>query len=157
MTDKRFNLIALTVLVGVMVLWIAISNAGGYTCYPSASIPFTYDPNQVNFKLIAAVSMVAGESLIEPIKYDDPDGDPIVACILAGPPGFSIAGQGKDWSIRWTPTANDVGLHYIDLQIEDIPEGGDALTDEGTIVIMVHKANAPPILRWLCGDGGVGG
>jgi len=154
MTDTRFNLIGLIFLVAIMFLWIVISNAGGYTCYPAGSVPFQYDPNQSTYKLIAAVEIVAGESLTEPIKYDDPDGDPIIARILRGPANFTVAGQGRDWSVSWQPTANDVGLHYIDLQIEDIPQGGDALTDEGTIVIMVRKLNARPILRWLCGAGG---
>lgn len=149
---KRLYTLACVLSIVAGLFLLGLSTVEGYTCHPSGEVPFEYDPNAVNYRVIAAVEMVAGEAFSEPIRYDDPDGDPIVAAVIAGPPGFAVAGDANDWSVSWTPAYKDIGLHYIDIRIEDIPQGGDPLADEGTILIMVRKPNSPPILRWLCGD-----
>jgi len=146
------NWTVVLVILALVFCRVIINAAEGYTCHPSGEVPFEYDPNAAAYRVIAAIEIAAGESFSEPIRYDDPDGDPIVAGVLSGPPGFTVAGDANDWSVSWTPGENDIGLHYIDIEIEDIPQGGDPLTDAGTILVMVYKPNSPPILRWLCGD-----
>lgn len=146
-TTVKVIILAVVMLVGLFFLF---SPAQAYTCHKPDSIPFVYDPNMAAYKIIGVVSMVAGEHMRERIGYDDPDDDPIRATLLAGPAGFAIEGQDREWFIGWTPQLEQIGLHYIDIRIIDIPPAGDPLADSGTILIMVYKPNFPPILRWLC-------
>lgn len=148
----RINVkVIILVVVGILVgLFFLYSSAQGYTCYKPESIPFTYDPNAPAHKVIGAISITAGKELRERIVYNDPDDDPITATTIACPTGFVVEGQGKDWFIKWAPQLDQLGIHYVDIKIVDVPQGGDPLSDSGTILIMVYKPNSAPFLRWLC-------
>jgi hypothetical protein len=70
----------------------------------------------------------------------DPDGDVIEWRLLTAPAGMSISSTRR--TIRWTPTADQVGSQSVTLQAVD-PYGGSA-TQRWTIT--VHGVNQPPVI-----------
>jgi len=119
--------------------------------YDPNDIPFAYDPNSCNCRILGTVKVGVNQQFICDVNYYDPDGDGIVGRILAGPQGLELLGSDYDWQLSWIPAEGQVGLHYIDIEIEDTPEYGIPLTDQGTLLIKVYPQNQPPVFQPLCG------
>lgn len=117
--------------------------------------PFIYDPNQCLSEPMIALIIRVGETHTGEIKITEPDGDPVTISldvndvIVSSYPYYDAKdpndplGMARiyhyEWS--WTPTIDDVGLHYINIRVSD---QYDAF-DERTMIVLV-KENQPPVI-----------
>jgi len=109
------------------------------TILSPSEIDFPYDPNKISYKLMCAIKTTIGGQISLPIRACDPDGDPLVYGIQAGPLGMTI----NEARIEWT--ANEIGVHYVGVFVHDVPPSGDIMYDYGSLLIMVYGINKPPV------------
>jgi len=118
-------------------------------------VPFAYDPNQCLSEPMIALIIRVGATHTGEIKVTEPDGDPVtitldVNDIVVNSTPYYDAKDPNDplgmariyryeWS--WTPTLNDVGLHYVNVKVSDQYEA----FDERTMIVLV-KENQPPVI-----------
>jgi len=127
--------------------------------YDPGDVKFLYDSNKVFYKLIGSVTIPTGQDFTCEINYYDPDGDIIRLILLAAPKEMTVNPSGPTeyvpwqndyfgygWQLSWTPSEVDIGVHYIDVKIEDAPISQDPLTDMGTLLINVVPGNKPPVI-----------
>lgn len=152
--------LTLTILLALITLGI-----GGYSrtmadgeCVPDANgcdpnlVPFPFDANDLTYKLLGWVTTRTGRSINVEIGVCDPDEDPVVITLLAGPPDAMVLNENNMWLLRWTPTLGTIGIFVVDVQAQDIPPLGDTpLQDRGTFLVNVLKRNQPPVLIPSCG------
>ncbi len=82
---------------------------------------------------------VVGRTYAYDAAATDPDGDPLTWTLAAGaPPGLSLDARGG--TLRWNPTADQVGSHPVTLTARD-PLGGTATQ---TFTIQVRGVDSPP-------------
>ncbi len=67
-------------------------------------------------------SVTAGLLYRYDVQAADPDGDPLVYTLAAGPPAMSIDALGR---ITWFPAGSDVGTHHVEVAVAD-GRGGSA-------------------------------
>ena len=133
-------LVVVLFLMIVMRLWSAPS------IYGPMAIPFPYDPNAVEYKLLAGVDVRVGREAVVDVNCYDPDGDPFSVRVLNWQAGMNCT-NGTTWRLRWTPIDGQEGLHYVNIEAWDFPpDPNDALTDRGTLVFNVRPRNRPPVL-----------
>lgn len=133
-------------LAGVLFLLISSGVFGSPVVHPPANIPFPYDPNAVEYKLLAGIDVRAGQEVIVDVNCYDPDDDPFSIRILNWQTGMQCT-NGTAWKLKWTPTTKQEGLHYINVEAWDFPpDPNDSLTDRGTYVFNVRPRNRAPIL-----------
>jgi len=114
--------------------------------YPVA---FPYDPNQCPLRIIGSFEVFAGQPVSTQLTVCDPDDDNggFEWAVTRGPAAIAIDSSGL---LIWRTSASDIGIVYIDVRVIDKPLGGTApaaaLADEATIVVMVHRANQPPVI-----------
>ena len=136
----------------------------GYQPTPSPpldpnDVPFIYDPNQCPSDPMIALIIKVGSTHIGQIKVNEPDGDPVTISLITGDEDSGIIiesdpfydakdpndplkmGRIYRFEWQWTPTINDIGLHYINVRVSD---QYDAF-DERTMIILV-KENQPPVI-----------
>ena len=117
-------------------------------CPPTDTVDptdYNIDPNLVNFKLMCVIDAVEGELIEKELLVCDPDEDNsgFIFTLQNEPPGMTVAEADGAWWLVWMAVE---GVHYFDVTVTDIPVGGDALTDQGSIVLRVHRKNKPPVL-----------
>lgn len=116
------------------------------TVYPPANIPFAYDPNAVEYKLLGGIDVRAGQEIIVDINCYDPDNDPFSIKVLNVQSGMSCT-NGMTWRLKWMPTTLQEGLHYINIEAWDFPpDPNDSLIDRGSLVFNVRPRNQAPVL-----------
>jgi len=137
----------------IVVLCLIGVGLGSVHTYPPANIPFPYDPNAVTYKLLGGIDARAGQEIIVDVNCYDPDGDPFSIRILNWQAGMQCT-NGTTWRLIWTPTAEQEGLHYINVEAWDFPpDPNDSLTDKGTFVFNIRPRNrAPILLPWTTGE-----
>lgn len=137
---------AFTILVVLIIIVYVSLGVRAASIYPPDNIPFSYDPNIVNYKLIGGVDVRAGQEVIVDVNCYDPDNDPFMIEVLTWKAGMNCT-NGTAWRLKWTPGTEQSGLHYVDIQAKDFPpDPNDFLTDRGTIVFNVRPRNRAPIL-----------
>ena len=67
--------ILLLFVVLCLLFFTTIGLWGSASIYGPTAIPFTYDPNAVDYKLLGGINVRAGQEVIVAIKCYDPDGD----------------------------------------------------------------------------------
>lgn len=135
--------LASTILIMLLSVSLGVRAA---TVYPPTEIPFDYDPNSVEYKLLGGIDARAGQPLVVDINCYDPDGDPFSIKVLNEQSGM-ICTNGTTWRLKWTPNLTQEGLHYINIEAWDSPPNLDnSLTDRGTLVFNVRPRNRPPVL-----------
>jgi len=133
------------ILVGAFLYVVFVMGAS----YSPEEISFAYEPSSCTYKLLGGATVFNGEQLIIDVNAIDPDNDPISFSVTAKPVGLAI--NPNSGVINWTPTIEQLGLHYVDVVVRDYPpEGSISLSDSGTIVIQVYRTNEAPIL-FPCG------
>lgn len=130
-----------------LILLLSVSlGIGAATVYSPANIPFDYDPNSVEYKLLGGIDVRAGQEVIVDINCYDPDNDPFSIKVLNWQDGMNCT-NGTTWRLKWTPTSLQEGLHYINIEAWDFPpDPNDSLTDRGTLVFNVRPRNQAPVL-----------
>jgi len=114
-------------------------------CPPTniAPTPAEADPNLVHYKLLCEKRYQAGKMVSIEISACDPDNDPIDFQILQGPPDMTISQVNDSITLNWLTVE---GIWYVDVECYDQPpEPNDSLSDFGTIIFIIRKANQPPI------------
>lgn len=122
---------------------------------PLSDAPFIYDPNQCLSEPMIALIIRVGETYGGEIKITEPDGDPVTISldfndiVVNSTPYYNIKdpndplGMARiylyEWS--WTPTVDNMGLHYINVRVSD----QYSAFDERTMIILV-KENRPPVI-----------
>ncbi len=82
------------------------------------------------------------------MDVSDPDDDPIIYTLISGPEGMTLDELGR---LRWTPTLEDVGVHRVDLAIQDERGAGFTVGYDLTVVVdtkppqIVINATANPV------------
>ena len=134
-------------LIIAILMFLMVIGAFGAAIWKPENIPYTYDPNVPNYKVLGGIDMRAGESVVVDVNCYDPDGDPFTIEVLSPYPAGMTWHNGESWVLEWTPTAAQEGLWYIDVEAKDQPpDPNDALTDRGTYIFRVRPLNRPPIL-----------
>jgi len=131
-----------------IILCLLLSNkiSGSGDIYSPDEIPFEYDPNAVEYKILGGINVRAGQEVIVDVNCYDPDGDAFAIRVLNWQSGM-ICTNGDIWKLKWTPTEQQEGLHYINVEAWDFPpDPNDSLTDRGTYIFNVRPRNQPPIL-----------
>lgn len=130
----------------ILCLLFGAELSGSGSVYHPTGIPFEYDPNAVDYKLLGGIDVRAGQEVIVDVNCYDPDGDPFTIEVLNWQAGMNCT-NGTTWRLIWRPTALQEGLHYINIEAKDAPpDPNDSLTDRGTLVFNVRPRNRPPIL-----------
>lgn len=148
-----------TLLIGLTCLLFALKTikASSVKVYKPDRIPFTYDPNQIENKLLGGIESRAGIIIIVDVNCYDPDNDPFkIEFIGTSPEGMFLQGHAHDpndpndfseWKIYWTPVSQQQGLYYVHIKATDIPPVGSVpKSDEGTLVYFINPENRPPVL-----------
>jgi hypothetical protein len=117
-------------------------------CPPTNSLnPSEYDldPNQIAYKLICVVEAIEGDVIDRELTACDPDEDNggFVFTLDKAPVGTTVGQVGGSWRLTW-PGA--VGMYYVDVNVRDIPIGGDVEEDNGTIAFRIYHRNNPPVI-----------
>lgn len=108
-----------------------------------APTPQEADPNLVNFKLLCVKRVVEGRTTTAVLSACDPDEDDIAYRLLQAPEGMTIEQGGGETYITWLA---EYGVWYVDVEVYDIPQDpNDSLTDRGSLVFIVRRANQAPI------------
>ncbi len=118
------------------------------------TVPFHYDPNLCQSEPLGFAVIAAGTTYKNNFKVTEPEGSPVTISITTGQniviepkpyvnlfdPNDSL-GKRKIYRYRWrwSTTANDIGLHYVNIRVSD---AGGAY-DERTFLVLV-KENQPP-------------
>lgn len=141
----RRILLTTALLIVTIILFIRFSK--GADLYSVPDIPFGYDPNNIQYKLLGGIEGRAGTEFIYDVNCYDPDGDDFVIGIVNPQTGMTITENtltGK-WDIAWIPAGP--GLYYIDVEATDIPPPGNTpLSARGTILFNILPGNRPPVL-----------
>ncbi|MBQ1782334.1 MAG: hypothetical protein II007_01630 [Gammaproteobacteria bacterium] len=87
------------------------------------------------FTSVPVVNATSLHSYTYSVTATEPDGDSLRISLVTAPAGLSLSG----WTLRWTPTAAQVGDHPVVIKADDYL-GGEALQ---SFVISV-QANRPP-------------
>src|SRR5262249_6635899 len=69
------------------------------------------------FTSVPAVSANVNTAYTYQATATDPDGDPLTFSVVSGPTGLAV--DATSGTVRWTPTASQVGTHPITLQVSD--------------------------------------
>lgn len=150
----------------IILLALLALGLGGYSrtladgeCKPNPTgcdpnlVPFPFDPNAVTYKLLGWVTTRTGRSINIELGVCDPDDDPVVLTLLAGPPDAMVLTENDMWLLRWTPALSITGVFALDIQAQDVPPLGDTpLQDRGTVLVNVIPRNRPPVLIPSCGS-----
>ncbi len=158
--------VLLLLLISVLFLLINSGIFGSGIVYPPNNIPFSYDPNFIidglistdpdvwGPKLLGGIDVRAGQEVIVDIKCKDADGDAFSIRVLNWQAGMNLIvsnDPNNPTELKWTPTAEQEGLHYINVESWDFPpDPNDSLFDRGTLIFYVRPKNRPPIL-YPCG------
>ena len=147
-----------TMIVGLVLCLLTV----GYDYQPTPSppldpndVPFIYDPNQCLSEPMIALIIRVGSTHVGEIKVNEPDGDPVTITldvndiVVGSSPYYDVKdpndplGMGRIYRFQWswTPTVNNVGLHYVNVKVAD---SYDAY-DERTMIVLV-KENRPPVI-----------
>jgi len=150
---KKFLVVATILLLGSLVF--------GYQPTPASvldpnDVPFIYDINQCSSEPIVALIIPVGLVSTGNIEIIEPDGDSVYISLGYGT-GITIASEPyyneKDpndplgmariyrYEWNWTPTSENIGLHYINIHVSDQYEA----FDERTMIILVKENKAPVI------------
>lgn len=152
--QRRLTVFGL-LLVGVICLLISMSVFGSASIYGPTAIPFEYDPNSVEYKLLGGIDVRAGQEVIVDVNCYDPDGDAYSIRVLNWQSGMNLTVSNDPnnlTKLKWTPINEQAGLHYINIEAWDFPpDPNDSLIDRGTLVFNVRPRNRPPILL-PCGE-----
>ena len=144
----------------IMVSLILCTLVFGYQPPPAPSLdpndaPFIYDPNQCLSEPMIALIIRIGDTHNGEIEVTEPDGDPVTITLDVNnitvdtvpyynekdpndPLGMARIYR-YEWS--WTPTVDDIGLHYVNVKVSD-PYNA---FNERTMIILV-KENRPPVI-----------
>ena len=145
MKKNKKKMSALAALI-LAILGIFMFSRGA-TLYKATEIPFPYDPNMVQYKLLGGIQGRANTDFVYDVNCYDPDGDPFVVGILGPPANMTITENtttGK-WDIGWRPEIP--GIYYVDVEAIDIPPPPlTPLSARGTIIFNVLVGNRPPEL-----------
>jgi hypothetical protein len=132
-------------IAGIIILSLLTFSIVVGQVYKPENIPFEYDPDKLNYKLLGGVDIRAGQNVVVDVNCYDPDGDPFTIDVLNPQDGMALT-NGDKWQLSWTP--NNAGVFYINVEAKDIPpDPNDSLTDRGTLIFNVKPRNRPPILR----------
>ncbi len=86
---------------------------------------------------------IIGKPYFYQVVATDPDGDPLEYRLTAGPEGIGLdAVSGK---MTWTPTANDLGGHDVQVEVSD-GRGGFA-QQRYSLVVSLSPPNRPPLFQ----------
>ena len=142
--------ILLLLVVVIWLLVIVVWTQGSANIYGPTAIPFPYDPNAVQYKLLGGIDVRAGQEVIVDVNCYDPDGDAYSIRVLNWQSGMNLTVSNDPnnlTKLKWTPTDAQAGLHYINIEAWDFPpDPNDSLTDIGTYVFNVRPRNRAPIL-----------
>jgi RHS repeat-associated protein len=86
------------------------------------------------------LSATVGQLYQYDLKTTDPEGDPVVWRLDAGPEGMSL--EASSGTLRWTPRADQIGPHDVVLQAVDA-QGAAA---KQSFTITVRGVNLPPTI-----------
>ena len=114
--------------------------------------PFNWDINSCLSLPMKALIIPVGTTYAGSLEVYEPDGEsvtvlankitvdvmPITVKDNADPLGLAVT-HTFNWG--WTPTADDIGVHYINVEVSD-PFGA---SDARTIVLLI-KVNQPPVI-----------
>jgi hypothetical protein len=142
--------IFILVVAGILFLLLGVRLWGSASIYRPTAIPFPYDPNAVQYKLLGGINVRAGQEVVVDINCYDPDGDAFSIRVLNWQSGMNLTistDPNNPTKLKWAPTAEQAGLHYINIEAWDFPpDPNDSLTDRGTYVFNIRPRNRPPIL-----------
>ena len=100
----------------------------------------TFVSLQVNEWPVISSSPFANASIDQPYQYtvvaSDPDGDTLTYILSDGPEGLTLS----DNTIYWTPTAADIGQHWVTIAVSD----GKVVSWQD-FLLQVHDYNEPPV------------
>ena len=118
------------------------------------TVPFHYDPNLCQSEPLGYAVIIAGTTYTDNFKVTEHEGSPVSIFITTGQnivvepkPYVKLfdpndpTGKRKIYRYRWrwATTANDIGLHYVNIRVSDTV----GAYDERTFLILV-KENQPP-------------
>ncbi len=147
---RKINLKVLLAVAAVLLLAGAVHATAFYLVtdppYDPNSVPFTYDPNLVQGRLLGSVTHRAGIEGSIAARYFDPDNDPVTISLSNVPPTMLMHQDPNtlSYTITWKPTTP--GVYGVVVNATDQPGSGTALTDKGTILWKVNPDNQAPFL-----------
>jgi len=100
-------------------------------------VPFVYDTNQVNYRVICQATMRAEQVFTSTLTACDPDGDELIYDTVGVQAGFIV--DPNSGRFKFSPQVE--GVYSIDVSVTD-PFGA---YDRGSIVVNVLQANRPPV------------
>ncbi len=135
-----------TITFGAMTVAVLSLLCFGIACPEpvECEVPFDYDPNQVNYRIVGSYIMRMGQTVVHDFNSCDEDTDNIAGLtheILTGPIGMVCTLEGR---VAYSPVS--IGLKYADFRVKDSPPDGLYGTDEGTMIFWVLPVNKPPVL-----------
>ena len=111
-----------------------------------AMTPFAYDSNEVNAPIISWMEIEATGDYGSEMRACDPDGDLFKITPISMPIGVVWDANTNWW--YWTPTIEQVGVHYFVFSATDIPP--DANTAKTNIAAyLVNVKQRPNSAPWL--------
>ncbi|TQV87089.1 Ig-like domain-containing protein [Aliikangiella coralliicola] len=110
------NIVTVNLLVG------AVNDAPKITSFP---ITVATQDFQYNYSIVA---------------YDT-DGDPLTYQLIDGPSGMTISVVGG--GVSWSPTADDIGVHFVKLQVEDSLGASDI---QEYVLTVGQQPNRAPVI-----------
>ena len=126
----------------VIACFLALLISGSVN-YSPQSIPFVYEPNAVEGKLLGAVQGEVDKPIAIPLSCADAEGHPFVITSINPPAGFYVVSENSEWRIQWIPTVT--GTYYITLEATDIPPLGiTPETRQHTMIFVVLAPNTAP-------------
>jgi hypothetical protein len=118
------------------------------------TVPFPYDPNLCQSEPLGYAVIAVGTTYKSDFKVTEPEGTHVTLSITTGqniviePKPYAKLfepndpqGKCKIYRFRWhwTPTENDIGLHYVNVRVT----GATGSYDERTYLILVKKHLQP--------------
>ena len=114
--------------------------------------PFIFDPAQCPSPAMKTVVIQIGTTYSGELDVYEPDGEavtvtaskisvdgtPITVKDTTDPLGLAVT---HTFSWSWSPTTDDIGLHYVNVEVSD-PHGAK---DARTLVLLI-KVNSPPVI-----------
>ena len=122
---------------------VQVTDPEGTTDVQSFDVRVTVNGTPPRILSTAETEASVGTGYLYPVTAVDREGDPLRYRLLAAPTGMTIVeGTGV---VSWTPTATQVGLHDVVVEVAD--GVGGAATQAFRILVADGVANLPPEIR----------
>jgi hypothetical protein len=141
-SERLFDLVN-----GTTYHWTVVATDGKLDSGPAPSRAFKIDLSFGNRPPVITSQPPTNVSLGDAYSYaiyvSDPDGDPLSVVLASAPAGMALDGASR--TVRWTPSASQLGNHNVRLSVSD---GRGGLAEQAFTVAVLQKPK--PYVKPAC-------